>query len=305
MEGNVTTSEDARHLSTPTVGDGSAPRTVDFFTPTSGVVGTNVTIRGTDFTRGIQVLFGGIATENVDYSGVPTVIVATVPPGARSGKVQVGLLQSAGDFTVVPTIDDFNPKRVGSNATVLIRGTGFNDTPVTVLFTDNVQGQVTGGSAREIGVTVPEAAQDGPITVITRGGGRARSSVNFDKLPQPPQIKNRDGFSPKSGRPGTLVTIRAKPGSLFEEIPQNGVTFKGPGVPKRIVARFSIANRKTEIHAEVPQTPTPVTGPIRVANAAGADATSEDFVVIAGVAASPNVDWADESGYANGVNPSA
>jgi uncharacterized repeat protein (TIGR03803 family) len=74
------------------------------FTPTSGSVGTSVTITGTSFTGARRVTFGRArATFTVDSD---TQITATVPTGATTGKIQVttpgGTAISATSFTVTP-----------------------------------------------------------------------------------------------------------------------------------------------------------------------------------------------------------
>jgi uncharacterized repeat protein (TIGR03803 family) len=73
--------------------------------PTSGPVGTQVTITGSGFIGAIQVKFGGVkATSYTVNSG--TTITATVPAGAKTGKVSVktagGSASSRGTFTVTP-----------------------------------------------------------------------------------------------------------------------------------------------------------------------------------------------------------
>src|ERR1700676_2367019 len=72
------------------------------FSPTSGPVGTQVTINGTSFTGATKVTFGGVkATFTVNSD---TLITATVPTGAKTGKIQVtapyGTATSSQDFTV-------------------------------------------------------------------------------------------------------------------------------------------------------------------------------------------------------------
>jgi uncharacterized repeat protein (TIGR03803 family) len=72
------------------------------FSPASGPVGTQVTITGTSFTGATKVTFGGVkATFSVDSN---TQITATVPTGAKTGRIQVmtpgGTATSATDFTV-------------------------------------------------------------------------------------------------------------------------------------------------------------------------------------------------------------
>jgi len=73
------------------------------FNPTSGPVGTPVTITGTSFTGASKVTFGGVkaTTFSVDSD---TQITATVPTGAKTGKIQIttpgGIATSPGVFTV-------------------------------------------------------------------------------------------------------------------------------------------------------------------------------------------------------------
>jgi uncharacterized repeat protein (TIGR03803 family) len=73
------------------------------FSPTSGSVGTQVTITGTSFTGATKVTFGGVkaTTFSVDSD---TQITATVPTGAITGKIAIttpgGIATSPGVFTV-------------------------------------------------------------------------------------------------------------------------------------------------------------------------------------------------------------
>jgi uncharacterized repeat protein (TIGR03803 family) len=75
------------------------------FDPTSGPVGTPVTITGNSFTGATKVSFGGVKATvfSVDSD---TQITATVPTGAVTGKIQVttagGTGASATNFTVTP-----------------------------------------------------------------------------------------------------------------------------------------------------------------------------------------------------------
>lgn len=76
---------------------------ISSFTPTSGPVGTPVTITGTGLTGATKVTFGGVkATVFTVTSG--TQVTATVPTGALTGKVKIttagGTATSSGTFTV-------------------------------------------------------------------------------------------------------------------------------------------------------------------------------------------------------------
>ena len=82
-------------------GSTSAP-TITSFSPTSGPVGTTVTINGTNFTGATSVKFNGVTATFIVNSA--TKITATVPTGATTGRITVttpgGTATSASDFTV-------------------------------------------------------------------------------------------------------------------------------------------------------------------------------------------------------------
>jgi len=77
--------------------------TISSFTPTSGSVGTVVTITGNNLKGATKVTFGGV---NATLFSVvsDTEITATVPTGAKTGKIQVtttgGTAASSTSFTV-------------------------------------------------------------------------------------------------------------------------------------------------------------------------------------------------------------
>jgi hypothetical protein len=85
-----------------TVTTGNAP-TISSFSPSSGNVGTSVTINGNRFTGVTSVRFNGVSA---NYSFVnDDRVIATVPPGATTGRISVttpgGTGTSSSDFTVV------------------------------------------------------------------------------------------------------------------------------------------------------------------------------------------------------------
>ncbi len=67
---------------------GTGEETITSFTPTSGPVGTPVTITGTAFTGTTKVTFGGVAATTFTVNSA-TQITATVPTGAKTGKIGV------------------------------------------------------------------------------------------------------------------------------------------------------------------------------------------------------------------------
>ena len=82
--------------------DGASAPTITGFSPTSGAVGTSVTITGTNFTSASSVAFNGTSASFTVNSS--TQITATVPTGATTGTIGViapgGLATSSGSFTV-------------------------------------------------------------------------------------------------------------------------------------------------------------------------------------------------------------
>jgi len=79
--------------------------TISSFTPSSGIVGTSVTISGTNFSSTLSsntVKFNG-TTASLS-SGNTTQLIATVPSGASTGKITVTVgantVTSSGDFTI-------------------------------------------------------------------------------------------------------------------------------------------------------------------------------------------------------------
>ncbi len=83
-------------------GGGTPPPTISGFSPTSGAVGSSVTITGTNFTGATSVTFNG---QSASFSVVTsTQINATVPNCSSSGTISVttagGTANSSGSFTV-------------------------------------------------------------------------------------------------------------------------------------------------------------------------------------------------------------
>jgi len=91
---------------------------VTSFTPTSGAVGTSVTITGTNFDNtpgNTTVKFNGVFAPLT--SNTATTIIVPVPPTATTGpiSVSVGSLTgiSANNFTVTVTTGDLHPSSAG------------------------------------------------------------------------------------------------------------------------------------------------------------------------------------------------
>jgi len=153
--------------------------------PTSGIVGSSVTITGVSLTQATKVTIGGKAatfTVNSD-----TKITAKVPLGAKTGqKITIttpgGSATSATTFTVVPSITGFSPTSGPVGTLVKITGNTFTGTTTSVTFGGVASTSVTVVKDTEVDATVPTGAVTGPIAVTT-AGGTATSATNFTVTP--------------------------------------------------------------------------------------------------------------------------
>jgi len=160
----------------------SPPPAVSTFTPTSGKVGTSVTINGTNFDGTTSVVFNGVAAIFMVISN--TTIVAGVPAGTTTGKIIVttaggtatsGKNFSASSGTIAPVISSFTPASGPAGTVVTVTGTNIGGAATAKI--GGVTVQLTVRSANKIVLTVPEGAKTGRISVTTAGGtGSSRSS---------------------------------------------------------------------------------------------------------------------------------
>jgi hypothetical protein len=197
--------------------------------PTSGPVGTPVTINGSSF--GVQsrgtVTFNGIAGTPTSWSD--TSIVVPVPNGATTGNVVVtanGVPSNGFTFTVSvtpgpPNITGLSPNAGLIGASITISGVFFGAAQgaSTVTFNGVSAGTASSWGATIVTVNVPGGATTGNVVVTV--GGQASNGVPFTVVP-PPNITN---LSPSSGPVGTSVTIT---GTSFGATQGAGnVTFNG------------------------------------------------------------------------------
>jgi len=144
----------------------SAP-IISSFTPTSGPVGTTVTVTGTGFTGATGATLNGTAVANFMVMSA-TSVMFDVPTGAGSGLIVVttpsGSGTSSGSFTVsapaaMPTITSLTPNAQvagGAALTLTIAGTGF--TPTSTVNFNGVSYVQTSSTATSLVVAIPASA---------------------------------------------------------------------------------------------------------------------------------------------------
>jgi hypothetical protein len=180
--------------------------TISSFTPTSGFIGTVVTITGTNFTGANAVSFGGTAASSFTVNS-PTQITATVANGA-TGNVFVSSpsgIASLGTFTYSvppPTLTSFNPTSGTTGTVVTLIGTNFINGQMNVQFGGVYATNVTFISSTQMTAVVGFGAS-GIVSVSSILGGTA-GLPGFTYIPPPPVISS---FTPATGTVGTVVTI--------------------------------------------------------------------------------------------------
>ncbi len=184
------------------------PPTITAFTPTTGSVGSQVVLTGTNLTGATSVRFGGVNAPTFVVNSATTITV-TVPVGAATGVLGVttagGSATSTGTFTVTapaaPTISGFTPASGVLGTWVTVTGTNFSGT-TQVRFNGTVAESFVVLSATSIAAPVPDKATTGPITV-RNAGGEAVSSNPFTVTTAP----DIDAFTPVRGPVGTVLTL--------------------------------------------------------------------------------------------------
>ncbi len=177
-----------------TVTDVPQAPNITSLSPTSGSVGTTVTISGANFgtTQGTSstVQFSGIPATPTSWSA--TQIVAAVPSGSATGLVTVtvgGIASNGVAFTVVastPSITSLSPTSGSVGTTVTISGANFGTTQgasSAVRFNGTLATPTT-WAATSIVVPVPTGATTGAVVVTV--GGIASNGMSFTVGVPPP-----------------------------------------------------------------------------------------------------------------------
>jgi hypothetical protein len=227
-------------------GNTSPPSSTDFivlpgisgFSPTSGIVGTVVTILGNGFTGATALKFNTTSTTNFTTNSDSQITVA-VPSGATTGRISVitprGTGISTNNFTVATagiqfSADSYSLDEDSGNATITVTCTGGSSGTVTVNYATS-DGSATAGldyTARSGTLTFAagETNKAFSIPIIEDGQVEGSETINLSlsnptggailRTPQVAVLHILDNdvvlpvinsFSPAGGLVGTMVTI--------------------------------------------------------------------------------------------------
>src|SRR3990172_1224993 len=264
---SVTTSAGTGTSSTPfTVSQTAWAPQVTSFSPTSGTVGTAVTLGGTGFTGATSVAFNGVRAATFAVVS-NTQITTVVPGGASTGAISVttpaGTGSSAAAFSVVaaPQVTSFSPISGTVGTAVTLGGTGLTGA-TSVTFNGVRAATFAVVSNTQITTVVPGGASTGAISVTTPAG--TSSSAAAFSVVAAPQVTS---FSPTSGTVGTAVTLGGTGLTGATSVAFNGVR----------AATFAVVSN-TQIATEGPGRAS--TGAISVTTPAGTGSSAAAFSVI-------------------------
>lgn len=248
--------------------------TVAAMEPSSGVIGAEVHIHGTNFgtdIRQVVVTMHGTALTLRNVSD--TEITVAIPAGATSDHVSVAihglpavLSRDAFEVLVPVAVASFSPEQGGPGTEVTIVGTGFSTTAAHDRVTlAGLPCPIVSATATELHVRIPNASS-GPLSVEVHHAGSATTSRPF-VVTNPPTVTS---FEPSSGPVGTIVHVH---GTQFGETAGIvTVTFGGTAAAIQSIT-------STQIDVLVPQGAT--TGRIGVTvRLQGVGTSSSDFRVL-------------------------
>ncbi|HYG21539.1 MAG TPA: IPT/TIG domain-containing protein [Verrucomicrobiae bacterium] len=234
------------------------------FSPAFGRAGTNITIRGTNFTDTTQLRIGGIPVTSFWVTN-NNVIGAIIPQGAVTGTIRIDTPAAnpaitATNFVVQPTVHGFTPNFGFVGTSVTVTGANFNVAGLQVRFGSVPSPNVTAVTFGSLTATVPNGAVTAPITVTTSQGSNTSAQLFY----MPPRIFS---FAPTNGPAGTIISIVGT-----NLLGATAVAFNGVPSPN-----FWVTNNGS-MGAEVP--PNAVTGPIQVTTPHSTTNSSQFFYAL-------------------------
>ena len=194
--------------------------TVTSIAPIAGPLagGTQITIRGTNFTTTSVVTVGGVVTPAVFVD--PTTLTTATPPSPTPTAAHVRVTTGSGQspevaedlftYTNGPIVDSLNPNNGLTLGATIVVVTGKNFiAPLSVSFGPNVATSFNVNSATQITVLSPPNGTAGPVDVrVTRGAdvSPVGAATKFTYVSATPKIT---ALAPNSGSTfgGTEITL--------------------------------------------------------------------------------------------------
>jgi hypothetical protein len=206
------------------------------FTPASGVSGTTVTIKGSNFTGATAVTFGGVnaATFTVNADTMITAVLAQGNTGDVAVTTSKGTASLPGFTFNGPTISSFTPSIGVAGTTVSITGTNFTNANA-VQFGGTPAASFTVVSSTTISAVLGNGSS-GDVLVTTPNGTATRSGFSFGA----PAITS---VAPLSAPVGATVTITGK---NFSAVAADNIVFFGA------VKANIISSTTTQLNVIVP-----------------------------------------------------
>jgi uncharacterized repeat protein (TIGR03803 family) len=141
------------------------------FNPTTGAVGTSITLTGANFTEATKVTFGTIPV-NFTINSDTSLTFKVPSPGAASAQISVvnpfGKGTSRGAFVMTPVVNSFSPGKGPVGTTVTLKGANFS--AATAVMVGTVAANFTVISDTKMTLTVPTGAVTAPISVVNSYG---------------------------------------------------------------------------------------------------------------------------------------
>lgn len=186
------------------------------YNPTSGPVGSDVSISGTNFANLLSVTFNGqpamivgTPTNTLIKVKVPQTTTGPLVVTTTNGSTVISPIFAVTPLAGLPQFTSISPATAPIGATIVINGNNFLSTTAVKFngtngLIDSPYFQIV--SQFQMLVTVPVGTINGPITVVN-GIGQSSSGLTFTVTAANPNAPSIISFSPIVASVGTEVTI--------------------------------------------------------------------------------------------------
>jgi hypothetical protein len=228
--------------------------TVSKIKPKQGFAGTRITIRGTNLRDVDAAYLGPVALRIVDRKA--KYIVVEVPPKANSAVLYIEryneMFKTKYTFKVLeePVVKRFTPATGEPGTRITVHGENFTR-KTEVFFGNQEMDIVKRNLPGSVVVELPAKASGDRYIWVKEGSAEVRSKDRFTAIAAPAIT----GFSPRQGKPGTLVTITGHDFTKTTEVQLGAI---GAKVVKRkgsstIVIEVPEGNKKTKPYLWITQ----------------------------------------------------